>query len=194
LLWTGPRRVVSLFYFKRSSARRVARHRTSSVMRASGPTTSAVRQRRSPGAVLRIPMDGWHTYAWMLEGSDMAFLDARSVDPLSAEQAVSRPILFRVGVHKYAYSTGRWQKIGAAPLPKHLRGLAPKFLQDTITGKLEISGDGGVTRRPASLAECEHLERMASWDANHVEDRLRDHYAGVPNKWVESLRPRGSHA
>ncbi len=26
LLWTGPRRVVTLFYFKRSSARRVARH------------------------------------------------------------------------------------------------------------------------------------------------------------------------
>ena len=28
LLWTGPRRVVSLFLFKRSLARRVARHRT----------------------------------------------------------------------------------------------------------------------------------------------------------------------
>ena len=32
LLWTGPRRVDSLFYFKRSLARRVARHRTSSVI------------------------------------------------------------------------------------------------------------------------------------------------------------------
>jgi hypothetical protein len=26
------------------------------------------------------------------------------------------------------------------------------------------------------------------WAAEHVEDRLRDHYAGRPNQWVESLR------
>jgi hypothetical protein len=36
LLWTGPRRVVSLFLFHVLPARRVARHRTSSVMRPRG--------------------------------------------------------------------------------------------------------------------------------------------------------------
>jgi len=32
------------------------------------------------------------------------------------------------------------------------------------------------------------LERAAVWGPSHVEDRLRDHYAGRKNKWVESLR------
>jgi len=42
--------------------------------------------------------------------------------------------------------------------------------------------------RQASRAECEGLERCAVWEPEHVEDRLRDHFAGKPNVWVESLR------
>ena len=30
----------------------------------------------------------------------------------------------------------------------------------------------------------------AVWDPQHVEDRLRDHFAGLPNKWVQSLALR----
>jgi hypothetical protein len=92
---------------------------------------------------------------------------------------------------KSAYNTGRWPKVGTAPIPEALRGRVARFMQDAITKRLSISQDGGVTSRPATLDECRKLERLAVWSAEHVEDRLRDHYAGVPNKWVESLRPRG---
>jgi len=153
-----------------------------------------VRQRRSPGAVLRIPMGGWHTYALMLESVDMAFFDARSTSELPVDQIVARPILFRVAVMKRAYCTGRWRKVGSVSVPEPLRGGVPKFMEDAMNGRLSISADGGMTSRPATFEECRDLERLAVWDPEHVEDRLRDHYAGVPNKWVESLRPGGGHA
>lgn len=41
---------------------------------------------------------------------------------------------------------------------------------------------------PASRQELEGLEVAAVWDPEHVEDRLRDHFSGRPNKWVESIR------
>jgi hypothetical protein len=139
-------------------------------------------------------MGSWHTYALMLESVDMAFFDARSTTDLTADEIVARPVLFRVAVHKSAYNTGRWPKVGSLSVPKALATSVPRFRQDPINGQLETSDDGGVTFRAATLDECCSLERLAVWEPEHVEDRLGDHYAGVPNKWVESLRPRRGHA
>ena len=158
------------------------------------PKSSSNRQRHTTGAVVRIPMGEWHTYALMLEDPDIAFFDARSTGDLAIGEVVARPVLFRLAVHKSAYNTGRWRKIGTAPVPEGLRGRVPRFMQDSINGRLSISDDGGTTSRPATLDECDRLECLAVWEPEHVEDRLRDHYAGVPNKWVESLRPRGRRA
>jgi hypothetical protein len=35
---------------------------------------------------------------------------------------------------------------------------------------------------------CEGLEPAAVWDATHVAERLRDHYAGQPNVYLERMR------
>ena len=43
--------------------------------------------------------------------------------------------------------------------------------------------------RLAIAEECVGLERAAVWEPEHVEDRLRDHFAGRSNRWVESLKP-----
>lgn len=135
-------------------------------------------------------MQGWHTYALMLDGVDMAFFDARSTIDMPVDEVIARPVLFRVAVHKSAYNTGRWIKVGTVLIPKHLLGRVPRFIQDAISGRLTLSDDGGTTSRPATFDQCRGLERLAVWEPQHVEDRLRDHYAGVPNKWVESLRSR----
>ena len=65
------------------------------------------------------------------------------------------------------------------------------YKQDAITGRLTLYHSSLAQtnwERTASLAECEALESAAVWEPDHVEDRLRDHYAGRPNRWVESLR------
>ena len=62
-----------------------------------------------------------------------------------------------------------------------LEGVDMAFFDARSTADLPIDE---VVARPV-------LFRLAVWEPAHVEDRLRDHYAGAPNKWVESLRPRG---
>lgn len=40
----------------------------------------------------------------------------------------------------------------------------------------------------ATREECEGLEICAVWEAHAVEERIIDHYNGVPNFWVESMK------
>ncbi len=62
------------------------------------------------------------------------------------------------------------------------------FNQDPVNPAKILLTEDGVTGRLVRPEECESYERLAVWDASHVEDRLRDHFEGRPNIWVESLR------
>lgn len=95
-------------------------------------------------------------------------------------------LLFRLWVHKSAYTSGRWPKTDKGDVSPELSRPIDRFKQDLISGKLSIYGDHGDT--PAKLEECLQLERAAVWDPEHVESRLEDHLAGRTNKWVESLK------
>jgi hypothetical protein len=146
----------------------------------------AVRQRRTVGAVLKVPLgDGSHAYAWTLPEADFAFFDLRARAEVPVEEVVQRSVAFRVAVHKSAWTTGRWLRVGKAPLPPELAAAQPTFIQDPLNGQLSIYLNGTI--RPATRAECVGLECCAVWDPEHVEDRLRDHFAGVPNQWVQDL-------
>lgn len=155
-----------------------------------GKITRMKKQQRTIGAVLAVPLgDGTTCYAVTLPEADFAFLEARTTDSSLPTDLTERPVLFRVAVHKSAWANGRWLKVAKVELPEHLQRPQPRFIQDALDpGKFQIYVDGNI--RPASRAECENLERAAVWDPEHVESRLRDHYAGVPNQWLESLRLR----
>lgn len=146
------------------------------------------KQKRTVGAVLTVPLgDGTTCYAITLPEADFAFLKVRTSDSLPPSDISERSVLFRVAVHKSAWADGRWLKVAKVELPEHLLSPQPRFIQDALNPeKFEIYIGGSI--RPASRSECESLERAAVWDPEHVESRLRDHYAGVPNQWVESLR------
>jgi hypothetical protein len=68
----------------------------------------------------------------------------------------------------------------------------PFFKRDSISGKLSIYTErGGKSfEKDATLEECKQLECAAVWSANHIIDRLNDHFSGKPNKWVESMKPK----
>ena len=141
------------------------------------------------GDFVRISLgDGWYSYGRVLRAPLFAFYDVRVREPLGLEELQLRPLLFRVWVMKSALTSGRWVIIGNRPLEKSVEQSPAFFKQDPITNDLSIYHEG--KERRATREECESLERAAVWDPTHVEDRLRDHYAGVPNKWVEALRPR----
>lgn len=144
-------------------------------------------QRRTLGAVHAVPLgDGTNGYALTLPEADFAFFDTRSSENPSLNELLCKPILFRVAVHKSAWATGRWPKIGKVPVPPELMAPMPTFMQDQLKpDRFEIYLAGAI--RPATRAECERLERCAVWEPDQVEDRLRDHYAGKANIWVDSL-------
>lgn len=145
-------------------------------------------QRYSIGGILKVPLgDGWHTYGQMIGDAQVAFFDARTKTDLPADEIVKRPVLFRLAVDKYAVSKFVWLRIGKADVPDVLKIHEPQFIQDALNPECFRIYCGGVIR-PATRAECEGLERCAVWSPEQVVDRINDHYKGIPNKWVESLR------
>ena len=151
---------------------------------------SRIKQRRTIGAILKVPLgDALHTYAQTLNEADFAFFDARTDGELAVADVVASPILFREAVHKSAWTTGRWRAVSESPLTHALSLPVPRFVQDALHPERFQIYLGG-TLSPATRLECTNLQRCAVWDPNHIEDRLRDYYAGNPNKWVELLRLR----
>jgi hypothetical protein len=148
------------------------------------------RQQWTVGAVVTVPLgDGYHAYAQMLESPEYAFFDCRSRQEKTVEAVVACPVLFRLWVMRFAHSKGRWQKVGVAPLMPALQAPVLRYIQDSIR-PWQIRLTDGESESAGTLADCEGLESAAVWDPEHVEDRLRDHYAGVPNDWVLLLRPK----
>lgn len=151
------------------------------------------RTRRTVGQVVEIDLgDGLKAYGRVLKEPLFAFYDGHSRDdhrpPIDG--IASWPVAFRIWVMNSAITKGRWKVIGSLPVPPEAR-LKPKFFkQDAINGRLSIYDDDAAPsyERPATFAECEHLECAAVWEPEHVEDRLRDHFVGKPNRWVDAMR------
>lgn len=136
------------------------------------------------GAVLRVDFaPGWHTYALTLTDAEFAFFDAATQAELPAEEAVRRPVLFRWCINNDAVTSGRWPRVGKAPVPAGLAASIPKAtaLRDGIY-------QNGVIR-PATPEECEGLEPAAVWEPEHAEARLRRHYAGFLSGAVKPAEP-----
>ena len=123
------------------------------------------------GAVLRIPLsDGRAAYCQMLQSPEMAFF---------ASESLGEP-LFRLWVHKAAYSTGRWIRLMNMPVHPALEEAVPRFKKDPVNQKLSLYFPGGK-EVPAEPEQCKGLERAAVWDAEHVEERLEAYLEGRPS-------------
>lgn len=151
------------------------------------------RQRWMCGAIVIVPLgEGYHSYAQMLTEPEYAFFDCRTETVMPVEIVAALPVLFRLWVLRYAHSQGRWEKVGTASVAAQLQQPVLRFNQDPLRPQdIRLTYDG-CSGPLGSAADCERLECAAVWDPEHVEDRLRDHYAGVPNKWALSLRPKPS--
>jgi hypothetical protein len=140
--------------------------------------------------------DGRCAYGRQLSGVSVEFYDrvgktGEAVDPLDV---VASPVAFTVAVMKYAFRRrGGWELLDVVPLTEEERVFVHRRAkQDPISGALSICWSDPVagtwSETPATAHECVGLEVAAVWDPEHVEDRLRDHFDGRPNRWVESIR------
>jgi hypothetical protein len=146
------------------------------------------RQKRTVGAVVKIPFDGkWFTYGQILNDAEVVIFDARTDFELSTDEITNRPIICRVAVSYHAITKGRWLKVGKCPIGEELKKPIPKYIQDILQpDRFEIYFDGII--RPSTREECIGLERAAVWEPEHVEERIRDHYSGKQNRWVDILQ------
>jgi hypothetical protein len=126
---------------------------------------------------------------------EVEFYDRQAVagEAVDVTELEGTPVAFRVTVMDSAFKpSSAWRSIGKLPLRDGESPHSRFAKQDAITGALSIYWEGSSPagawyEEPATLDECVGLERAAVWSAEHLEDRLRDHFAGVPNKWSTSL-------
>jgi len=142
------------------------------------------------GSLLRISLgDGTDAFARVLPNSQVAIYAHRAshADVVSPVIFDSK-ILWKLTVTKSALVSGRWPVVDCRPLESELVSPVDYFIKDRLTGRYSVyrSADGRI--RESSLEECKALEAAAAWEAEHVEDRIRDYFAGRPNVWAEQLR------
>lgn len=139
------------------------------------------------GDIVKVDLgDGYYSFGRVLEEPLIAFYDKRVMETPPIDEIISSPILFKIWVMNHAITSGRWEVIFNKSLDDNLKQPVHFFKQDPINKQVCLYVNSEEI--PATKEECEGLERAAVWNPAHVEDRLRDHYLGIPNQWVESLR------
>ncbi|MEU8388141.1 Imm26 family immunity protein [Micromonospora sp. NPDC048842] len=145
--------------------------------------------------------DGRWAYGRQLWSINAEFYDHVDATGQAADllELVAKPVAFTTWVtDRCLQRNGRWVLLETVPLLKRERQrLDVKFRQDMFSGALSIASRSHppsvyFSERPATVEDCEGLEREAIWSPEHIEDRLRDHFDDRPNMWVESLRPKPS--
>ena len=143
------------------------------------------------GDFFRIDLgEGLLAHGRILKSPICAFYDAIGDRALDSAELVKKPILFKICVMKDAFKTLPWKIIGHAELEALLQRRVWFSKMDSISGELTLysSWQGKTDEKPATVSQCQKHERAAVWSACHVESRLRDHYAGVPNRTVENFK------
>jgi hypothetical protein len=145
--------------------------------------------------VIDVPLgNGRHAFGRLLSEPLVEFYDREFDDGApNLDEIVRLPVAFTIDVMNSAVTSGRWRKAGSKPLTEAERERIVRFCKrDLMTGEPSLYWEdprsGEIHEPPASPEDCEGLETAAVWSAEHVEDRLRDHFAGRPNKWLESIR------
>jgi hypothetical protein len=138
------------------------------------------------GDIVEIALsNGMMGYCRVLKNPLMGFYAVQSDSSLSPTDILIQPIAFKIWVMNSVISSGRWKLIGNAPLEPELEGSPWFFKQDSISKAISVYREG--VERPATKEECAGLECAAVWSAEHVEERLVDHFEGRPNKWIKAM-------
>jgi hypothetical protein len=150
------------------------------------------KQKRTAGSILEIDLgNGYYNYAQIIN-ADILFFDIYTAERISDVNVLNdKKPLFFLGVYDKAITGGRWKKIGSLPIKDAYKQTPMKFIQDALQPeKFELYDPNTGETLPASRKQVENLECAAVWEPEHVESRIRDYYNGVPNIWVEQMKPK----
>lgn len=135
------------------------------------------------GSFVAIPLNGEFGFGRVAREGRLACYDLKSQNILPIDRIKQVPILFLVGLHFDSYFAEGWRFIGKAPLEPFLDRPVKFFRQDFFTGAIDIYLEGEF--QPYAGEDLTKMERLSSWEAHHVEARLRNHFAGLPDPGTE---------
>jgi len=144
------------------------------------------------GNVIKIKLNEDNSgLARVIGGSFLEFYDVLLSDAQSNFDCASitqHNVTFTLSVHKSWTKNSGWQLIGsntnAIPNP-------PRQFMQGIGNPNDIKivdPTDGIYPATRQQVELEGLERVAVWEDSHIEDRLRDHFSGKPNVWMDQLK------
>ncbi|MDZ3992296.1 Imm26 family immunity protein [Pseudomonas sp. Teo4] len=148
------------------------------------------RQTVTIGSIVEIQLEeSLYAYGQIVSRAEVAFFEPIG-SRLNAKRLAEKPLklLFVIGVMNKAITSGRWLKVSKGVVGETLLQPRDYFIVDQISGHVHIYRSDTGAIRPGTMAEANELECAAVWSAEHVEDRLRDHFHGSRNVWLESLR------
>lgn len=140
--------------------------------------------------MIEIPLDcGKLCFAQVVAFPLIVFFDLRVEARPSLREILDSNVAFSLWVAKSALVDQAWTVIGRSPIPETVDRRPAFFKLDRISGKyfLTYSGEEEI---PVSAAQLADVECAAVWELEHLLDRLQDHFAGRPNRWVEAMRPK----
>ncbi|MBL0048944.1 MAG: hypothetical protein IPP32_12705 [Bacteroidetes bacterium] len=149
------------------------------------------KQRITEGSIIEINIENqYYVYAQILvKGLGYAFFDYKSKEKLTDFSILRQSkVLFIVMVYNDVITQGKWLKVGKLEIREDLKNQPMKYIQDAINpNNFELYNPNTGEVIKATREQCEGLECAAVWESNHIEDRIRDYYLGVPNIWLKLL-------
>lgn len=144
--------------------------------------------RRRPGDVFVIPLGGqFYSFGRVLNGPLVAFYDLRATGVPDIDCILAANVIFRIWVMDTAIASGHWPVVGNRLIEPYLL-VPPRFYSQNLrTGALRMHHRG--VERPATIDDVRGLECAVIWEPHHVEERLRDHFHGIPNETCMALQP-----
>jgi hypothetical protein len=144
----------------------------------------------TPGNIAEIKLNGAWSYAQVIKAPLMGFYAPRSEKLTSVSSLEGEDFQFKIWVMKYALGKKGWPIIGHLELTEKQQEGVWFSKKDPISKRFKKYHSLTSVEVASTLEECIPLECAAVWDPIHIESRLIDALAGVPNKWVESLRAK----
>lgn len=140
------------------------------------------KQKETPGGIVKIKFDElYHTYGRILNYGDVALYDYKTDQEITdLNQIIKHPIIYKMIVNDNAVKNGRWPIIGVVSLEEELKN-TKYYLEDFGRPDFCKIIENGNIRYNVPKAEGIGLEVGAVWDPTHVEEFLRDHFAGREN-------------
>lgn len=152
------------------------------------------KQKEIPGGIVKIKFDeSYHTYGRILKYHDVALYDCKTVQEITdLIEIVKRPIIYKMIVNVDGVKYGRWPIIGVMQLEKQLQN-SKYYLEEIGRPDLCKIIENGEIRYNVPKHEGIGLEVGAVWDPTHVEEFLRDYYAGRENNSLKTIDFLGNH-